>query len=357
MFRFIQLGAFIISFLIMATIIGALSYRAYCQNQNARTLKITAPEGIAEEMFVKIGGIEQWVQIRGENRKNPVLLILHGGPGFSYMPFTANFRSWEKQFTVVQWDQRGAGKTFGKNGKAGSGEMTIDRMTQDGIEVTEFLRKHLDKEKIVLFAHSWGTILGIPMTLKRPEFFSAYVGTGQVVDMARNEAISYDLVLKRVRELGEAKAAATLEKIGAPPYKDIKTWMIKGRMVVMYAPPSASGRVLPNIFGSALSTPGYSLKDGYDLFAAFDFSSEKLYEEMMSYNAERSGKKFKVPVIIIQGDSDIQSPLAPLKEYFSSIKAPKKEFVLLKGEGHTAVLIVPDIFLNELVKHVLPLAK
>src|ERR1044072_9127734 len=310
MFRFISSGAFVISILTIAAIIGALSYRAYCQNQKAGALKITAPEGINEEMFVKIGGIEQWIQIRGENRNNPVLLILHGGPGFSYIPFTANFRSWEKQFTVVQWDQRGAGKTFGRNGKAGSGEMTIARMTQDGIEVTEFLRQHLDKEKIVLFAHSWGTILGIPMIAERPELFSAYVGTGQVVDMARNEAISYDLILKRVRELGEAKADAKLEEIGAPPYKDIKTWMIQGRMAVVYAPPSASGRSLPNVFGSALSTPGYSLKDGYDLFAAFGFSTEKLYDEMMSYNAERSGKKFKVPVIIIKGESDIKSPLA-----------------------------------------------
>lgn len=356
MLRIILLGASVVIGLIIVAVVGGLAFRAYCQNQNAKALKIDTPDGITEEMFVKIGGIDQWIQIRGENRNNPVILVLHGGPGFSYVPFTPVFRSWEKDFTVVQWDQRGSGKTFGKNGKEGSGSMTIDRMSQDGIEAAEFVRKRLNKEKIILFAHSWGTILGIPMITKRPDLFSAYVGTGQVVDMARNETVSYELVLNQLREKGDEKAIKTLEGIGAPPYKDVKTWMIKGRMIVMNTPPSASGRSLPNVFGSALSSPGYSLKDGYDLFSAFNFSSETLYEEMMSYKAERFGMKFKLPIFIIQGDADIQSPASIIKEFFTAIEAPKKELVLLKGEGHTAVLILPDVFLKELLSKVRPLA-
>jgi pimeloyl-ACP methyl ester carboxylesterase len=357
MIRVILLSMFVVAGLIAVLLAGGFAYRAYCQNQNAKTLKIEATEGISEEMFVPIGGIDQWIQIRGENRNNPVLLILHGGPGFSYIPFTLNFRTWEKDFTVVQWDQRGTGKTFGKNGKIGSGEMTIERMFQDGIEVSEFLRKHLKKDKIILFAHSWGTVLGIPMIAKRPEMFSAYVGTGQIVDMAKNEVESYNLILSRLRELGDEKAIKTLNQLGSPPYKDVKTWMIKGRMIVMNTPPSASGRSLPNVFGSALSTPSYSLKDGYDLFSAFNFSSEKLYVEMMAYNAKQYGTKFKVPIFFIQGDSDIQSSTALAQEYFSTIEAPKKELILLKGEGHTAVLILPDVFLKELVTKVRSLAK
>jgi pimeloyl-ACP methyl ester carboxylesterase len=354
MFKIILFGLLAVIGLIITTGIGGLALRAYCQNQNAKALKIYTPNGINEEMFIRIGGIDQWIQIRGENRENPVILILHGGPGFSYIPFTPIFRSWEKHFTVVQWDQRGSGKTFGKNGKEGSGSITIDQMTQDGIEVAEFVRKHLKKDKIILFAHSWGTVLGIPMVAKRSDLFSAYVGTGQVVDMARNETVSYDLVLKHLRETGDEKAIKTLEELGVPPYKDFKTWMVKGRMIVMNTPPSASGRTLPNVFGLALSSPSYSLKDGYDLFSAFNFSSERLYEEMMLYKADRFGMKFKIPVFIIQGDADIQSPTSIVKEYFSSIEAPKKELVLLKGEGHTAILILPDIFLNELLEKVRP---
>lgn len=354
MFKIILLSTSVIAALIVVLLAGGLAYRAYCQNKVANALKIDTPDGVNEAMFVSIGGIDQWIQIRGENRNNPVLLILHGGPGFSYMPFTQNFRSWEKDFTVVQWDQRGAGKTFGKNGKAGSGAMTIDRMVQDGIEVTQFIREHLKKEKIILLAHSWGTILGIPMIVKNPELFSAYVATGQIVDMPRNEAASYDLLLKIVRASGDAKAIKQLEDIGKPPYPDIKTWMIKGRLAVMFAPPSAAGGALPNVFAAALSVPGYSLKDGYDLFAAFDFSSNTLYKEMMSYDARQFGTKFKIPVLIIQGDNDIQAPASLVEEYFAAIEAPKKELVILKGEGHTAVIALPDVFLKEMLAKLRP---
>ena len=116
---------------------------------------------IHEESFVRIGGIEQWITIRGENRNNPVLLLLHGGPGDATNPWGyAGFRNWLKYFTLVQWDQRGAGRTFGRNGADAASTITIDRMVQDGVELTELLSKRLQKDKIVLVGHSWGSILG-----------------------------------------------------------------------------------------------------------------------------------------------------------------------------------------------------
>ena len=108
---------------------------------------ITTPNGIVEQRFVRIGGIDQWIQIRGEDRDNPVLLVLHGGPGWPNAVFTLPLRSWERHFTVVQWDHRGAGKTLGRNGKAGSGEMTFDRRVADAIELIEFLRRYLRRRQ------------------------------------------------------------------------------------------------------------------------------------------------------------------------------------------------------------------
>jgi hypothetical protein len=64
-------------------------------------------------MFVKIGGIYQWVTIRGQDRENPVMLIMHGGPGVATSPLALYTLGWERDFTLVQWDQRGAGKTLG----------------------------------------------------------------------------------------------------------------------------------------------------------------------------------------------------------------------------------------------------
>ncbi len=154
--------------LLLLLLIG-LGYRAWRQHENAQALAITAPNGIQQASFVSIGGIEQWVEIRGENIDNPVVLMLHGGPGGAMSSFSAIFRPWEKHFTVVQWDQRGAGKTYGRNGTH-EDPMTIARMVRDGIGVTDYVENLLHKRKIILLGHSWGTELGVLMIRKHPEF-------------------------------------------------------------------------------------------------------------------------------------------------------------------------------------------
>src|SRR3954466_8448407 len=123
--------------------------------RNARDYAITTPNGIDEARYVEVGGIQQWVTIRGEDRRNPVLLFLHGGPGDATNPWGfAGFRLWLKQFTVVQWDQRGAGRTFGRNRSAPATLITLDRMAQDGVELAEWLRASLGKDRIVVVGHS-----------------------------------------------------------------------------------------------------------------------------------------------------------------------------------------------------------
>ena len=142
-------------------IVAALAYRAYRHHQIANATVIDTAKGIDEALFAKIGGIDQWITIRGQNRDNPVLLLLHGGPGLPTNPYSQTFLfSWTRDFTLVQWDQRGAGKTFGKSGPLDPA-VTIDRMALDGVEVAEFLRQKLHKQKIVLVGLSWGSILGV----------------------------------------------------------------------------------------------------------------------------------------------------------------------------------------------------
>jgi pimeloyl-ACP methyl ester carboxylesterase len=95
-------------------------------------------------MYVQIGGIDQWVQFRDHDPAKPVLLYLHGGPGGTSVPAAAAWKPWEEHFTVVHWDQRGAGRTFAKNRETGCGSLTIDRMVCDGIEVAEFCVQYLE---------------------------------------------------------------------------------------------------------------------------------------------------------------------------------------------------------------------
>lgn len=96
------------------------------------------------EMFVPIGGIEQWITVHGSDTANPALLVLHGGPGDALSPYADSlFADWDKDFTMVEWDQRGAGRTYGKSGPSIEPTMTMERMTKDGIEVAQYLTQHL----------------------------------------------------------------------------------------------------------------------------------------------------------------------------------------------------------------------
>src|SRR5918998_3040758 len=202
---------------IVTLVVGGLAYRKVRHRQIAKALKIDTPNGVVEERFVRIGGIDQWIQIRGEDRDNPVLLVLHGGPGWPNAVLTLPLRSWEQHFTVVQWDHRGAGKTLGRNGKAGSGEMTFDCRVADAVEVIEFLRRYLGTDKVIVLAESMGTLTGTPLVKHRPDLVHALVVTDLYVAMVANEARKYQLTLERLRAAGNAKGVAALEQIGADP--------------------------------------------------------------------------------------------------------------------------------------------
>ena len=326
----------------------------FLRNRNAQDYVITAPNGIDEARYVEIGGIEQWITIRGEDRNNPVLLFLHGGPGDATNPWGyAGFRSWLKAFTVVQWDQRGAGRTFGKNHASPASAMTIARMTRDGIEFAERLRKSLQKEKIVLVGHSWGSILGVLMVKARPDLFWAFVGTGQVADQQRNYAVAYDALLTKAEDLGEQRAIQDLKAVGPPPYSDGRGYAIQRRWSNLF---EGADFFIASMFGLALAAPGYSLRDVHDWTQGQMVSAERLIPEMTSLDSKTLGGELALPVFVIQGAEDFTTPTSLARDFVNTIRAPRKSFVAIEGGGHFAVFMKSDVFLKELVTRVRPLA-
>jgi pimeloyl-ACP methyl ester carboxylesterase len=332
---------------------GALAYRAWRQHETAQLLAIDTDRGIRDASFVQLGGIQQWVQIRGENRNNPVLLILAGGPGNSLVPLTPVFRPWEKVFTVVQWDQRGAGKTFGRNGGL-EAPMTIGRMVDDGLELTRYLLDHLHTRKIILVGHSWGTVLGVRMIKAQPEMFAAYVGTGQVVAKEEKEEILYARVMEMVRAAHDADGIEKLEAIGAPPYKSQHDLLIERDVSERYDT-EAERNLEAALRPVVLFAPDFSLRDIYSMLQGSKFAGNAIYPEMLTYDARKLGPHFDVPFFIFNGDKDLVTPINLAKQYFDTIEAPRKEFVVLDGGGHSALLTMPDRFLTELVARVRPL--
>jgi len=188
-----------------------------------------------------------------------VLLYLHGGPVGSVLATSSGWQPWEKYFTVVLWDQRGAGRTFRKTGRSVVPTMTVPRMAQDGLEVAEFLRTRLHKDKIVLVGHSWGSILGINMIKQRPDLFAANVGTGQVVNLQKNEALNYAHVLAQSQAAHNQRALKDLASIGPPPCDNIRKIGIERKWADALA--ARSGDALTPMMNAA--TPDFSLTDLY----------------------------------------------------------------------------------------------
>jgi pimeloyl-ACP methyl ester carboxylesterase len=151
------------------TILAAATLLAACDSFSSRIGRIE------EAGFLPIGGIEQWVTIRGEEASNPILLFVHGGPGDVQSPLVSTYAPYEKDFVLVQWDQRGAGRTFQKLGEA-TPDLTLERLVADGIELAEQLRRRFPKNRLVLMGHSWGSVVAVGMARQRPELFAAYVG-------------------------------------------------------------------------------------------------------------------------------------------------------------------------------------
>jgi pimeloyl-ACP methyl ester carboxylesterase len=344
------------SALLAAPVVGGLAWRKARQRRVAKALEITTPKRIVEQRFIEVGGIDQWIQIRGEDRDNPVLLVLHGGPGWPNAVFTPVLRPWERHFTVVQWDHRGAGKTLGRTGKTGSGPMTFDQRVSDAVEVIEFLRRHLGVAKVLVLAESMGTLTGMPLAVRRPDLVAALVVTDLYVDVAANEAGKWQLTLERLRAAGNARGVAALEAIGPDPARwDLAAWNTNMAWAFRTNVP------IPNLdrrllFPLALSSPLYSLRDLASVFSGFQWSTAQMFDELKAYDARRLGPRFEVPFFLFQGETDVITLTSAATAYFQEVEAPTKGLALLPDAGHFAAFTQPDRFLTELRTQVHPLA-
>ena len=303
-------------------------------------------DAVEEASYVQIGGIQQWLQLRGASRRNPVILVIHGGPGSTWDPLIGLFPEWEQRFTMAYWDQRGAGKTYHLTGPDIGPTMTIDRMVQDTIEVAEYLRLRTGHRKIIALAHSWGTVLGVMAVQKRPDLFSAYVGTGQLVNVLESEREGRLETLRRARAAGRADAVVELDALGSPPYDDINKMVVERKWADAFDTPSDAA------FNKAWrNPPDFTPEQSAERRRAWLFSTLIMFGQkqqdgpVMKVNFFASARKFRIPMIFIQGSDDHITPTSLVVRYEREIVAPKKVLSVLRGGGHDAITTMPDKFL------------
>jgi pimeloyl-ACP methyl ester carboxylesterase len=343
--------------LLVCAVAAVAAARAHAQRRAARALALGGSDVIVDEGFVELGGLAQWISIRGESRANPVLLIVHGGPGAPASIFTPRLRAWERHFTVVQWDQRGAGKTFGRHRRGGdAGPAGFAQLSADGIALAERLCARLGQPRIILVAASAGSIVGLEMARQRPDLFHALVATDLNVDTARAEAAGWETTLARLQAAGRRRGVAALAAIGGDAARwDFAAWSCKQRWLMKSDPAARrllGGLLLPSLWRS----PAHGWRDLADLAAGMQRSQAQLFAPLMAHDARRAGTRFAVPFFLFQGDQDLFTPTRLAEEYFAEVEAPHKESAPIVGAGHFAAFVEPEQFLRQLVTRVRPWA-
>ncbi len=317
-----------------------------------------APGGIDELRAVRLGGIDQWISVRGNDPRNPILLFIHGGPGAAMMAESWTFqRPWEDFFTVVQWDQRGAGKTFSSAKRQLDKSLSVGRIQADGEELIALLLKTYKKDKIFLMGHSFGSELGVRIAQHHPEWLYAYIGVGQLVNGQLNEAIGYKETLAEAERVGNKQAIEELKAIA--PYPEADGTIPPAKTMAERKWDVALGGM---IYGQSdddellrrSMSPLYSDYDVQSSDLGEDASFNALWKEATAVDF-RNTTQFKCPVFIFAGAHDRTTPTTLSKEWFSHVQAPVKKLFIIENAAHYVVNEAPGDVLVDLVENVRPL--
>ena len=326
--------------LISLVTVSFVSWTPAIRNSNRQ-----APEdSIASLEQVPLGGIKQHILIRGQNKTNPVLLFLHGGPGYPQISFSRKFQAkLEKDFVIVQWDQRGSGKSYSRQVPEES--MNREQFIADTIELIEYLTVRFNQGKIYLAGHSWGSDLGIRVISKRPELFYAYIGIGQVVHSEKQEQISYEYVYTKATEDGNKQALEDLEKIGFPPYMNHeKDVMVQRKWLLRYGGVEVNVNTMREIALGILFSPEYSWLDGIRFIRGNYFTRETMFNDIKDVKMLKDYPVVSVPVYFIAGRHDYNTPSELVKQYYKKLDAPIKEFYWFEDSAHAPHFEEPEKF-------------
>ena len=320
--------------LILAILLGGKSF-------NRMKYKIRMKNGIQKSGYMRIGGIDQYYQIRGENIENPIILVIHGGPGNNMSDFSYCWQTdLEKEYTIVHWDQRGCGNTYYRDTQAE--RPSLELLLADLDEVVNYLRVDYYKEKLIIMGHSWGTFLGAIYAGKHPEKVSAYISVSQVLDFNQSERISAQEAVRLAKIAGKEQdipkinnlleQITTYQKIGKA---EVKSLLEFRQLKEKYLPKQYGNKmILYRLF-----SPYMNLNEIRWMFSINKMleSNNKIYEMLMidgRLSMYDYPLHYDIPVIMIIGNQDWTTPYSMALDYYQAISAPQKEFITIEGAGH-----------------------
>jgi pimeloyl-ACP methyl ester carboxylesterase len=308
---------------------------------------------VAEVSYRRLGGLDQWVMVRGQSVTNPILITLHGGPGFSDAAF---FRccnaALEERFTVVYWDQRGTGKSFDPPIPLSS--MTVERFIADLDELVELERKRLGRSKVTILGHSWGSALGVLYAARFPEKVEAYVGVAQIGDWFATESLAYAYGVEKATRLGKTRVLRRLRAIGPPPYGAASVF--GERTCVQRLDGQLGPRGLWRMGKLIFGAPESSVFELPRAMRAFRFSMDAMWPEVSRLNLIEAVPALQMPVFFFLGREDHWVLPETSVAYFEALRGPSKQLAWFEKSGHEPFWDEPAKFNAAMVELVLPVA-
>ena len=310
---------------------------------------------------VVLGGLPQKIHIRGEKESLPVLLCLHGGPGVTNRHSIMQCRVLFDSFLVVAWDQRG---TAGSYWGAKAEDLTIAQMVSDANELVEYLRNKFNKDKIFVMGGSWGSLLGVSLLQTHPEHIYAFLGFGQVVNIEKNEQISWQFSLDEAKKAGNQQDVDALLQVGPPVmgcYKGGFDGMMKQRNIMVkyggYSKESGKQNYWDAMVKPILKSGEYSVSDLIGYIKGYRFVLTSMWEEIGRTDFPKTCTKFEAPIFIFDGRLDYNTPAELVEDWFNMIEAPVKELHWFEHSGHNPMGDEPEKFIPLLKEKLLPLCK
>ncbi len=308
---------------------------------------VRAPGGFAELVEVDLDGHRQWIQVRGADRDNPVLLYLSGGPGQSDLAYSrVLFEPLLDDVTVVGWDQRGAGKSYPD---LDAGSLTLDGAVDDVVELARQLTVRFGQPRVYLLGESWGSLLGVLAVQRAPELFAAYIGSGQMVDVLdADEGIYADLVTTAMGR-GDGALVADLAKLGPPPYPSVFDY---GRIMTLY--PLLEGAYTPpadyrargaaaNVGPMGLMGSEYAPIEKLNVLRGLMDMFSVMYPQLQDVDLRESATRLDVPVFVLCGDHELAARTVPARQWFDRLQAPQKRWYQLPDAGHSVAFERTDV--------------
>ncbi|MHA2318584.1 MAG: alpha/beta fold hydrolase [Candidatus Hodarchaeales archaeon] len=323
--------------------LGLFLYRMYLRYST----KITTPNGISALEELILGDLKQWIFIRSTDQNNPVLLFLHGGPGAPFLGMSSSRRNDKeliKHFTVVHWDQRGAGKSYKKDIPVNS--MTYDRFVEDCNELIEYLCKRFHFSKVFIVAHSGGTVIGLKTVHRYPEKIHAYVGVAQSIDGYDEQKVVYDFLVEEAKKSGNSKRYNAIKATGPPPYDSPKGYLKQAGRIGHYGGFLADNSIRTYLkmgieMLNFLISPEYSILEGFRNLRniGFEFTMNAIWEEYKNINLTNEIISIKVPIYFFEGKYDMSVPTVLVERFYENLNAEKgKELIIFDHSGHLPMI-------------------